>query len=73
MAENSNMITANADKASDSVNAAASVANVSDSNIGSIAKEAGASSGISVKEEADIKLETPDKDDVIDTINKMRI
>ena len=70
MPENSNMITAGADKASDAVNAAAAVANVSDSNIGSIAKEAGASSEVKpMKEEADIKLETPDKDDVVDTIN----
>ena len=69
MPENSNMITAGADKASNSVNAVAAAANVSDSNIGSIAKDAAASSGISVKEEADIKLETPNKDDVIDTIN----
>ena len=69
MPENSNMITAGADKASNSVNAVAAAANVSDSNIGSIAKDAAASSGISVKEEADIKLETPNKDDVVDTIN----
>ena len=69
MPENSNMITAGADKASNSVNAVAAAANVSDSNIGSIAKDAAAYSGISVKEEADIKLETPNKDDVIDTIN----
>lgn len=70
MPENSNMITAGADKASDAVNAAAAVANVSDSNIGSIAKEAGASSEVKpMKEEADIKLETPDKDEVVDKIN----
>ena len=70
MPENSNMINSGADAAVGSADAAATAANISDSNVESIMKDAGNSSEVKpMKEEADIKLETPDKNKVIDTIN----
>ena len=71
MPENSNMINSGADAAVGSADAAATAANISDSNVESIMKDAGNSSEVKpMKEEADIKLETPDKNKVIDTINE---
>lgn len=75
MPENSNMISNSADAAVGSATAAANSANISDSNIESLGKNAAAESGISVQKESDIptdekKLETPSKNEVINKINE---
>lgn len=72
MAENSNMINHSASAAvSDATAAANAAANMNDSSVESAAKDATAGVDMpkGVNEEADLKIEAPKKNEVIDTIN----
>ena len=73
MAENSNMINHSASAAvSDATAAANTAANMNDSSVESAAKDATAGVDMpkGVNEEADLKIETPKKNEVIDRINQ---